>query len=116
MAYKSEFQSNNADLQSILDIINAMSGGTTVETSSFVPTNSGGTTYKSKFGDNNIDLQKLLEMALALPDLPAIEDILVDFEYTNNNDKTYTITAWKGTLNGVPSTELVIPDDSRIIL
>lgn len=41
---------------------------------------------------------------------------LVDFEYTNNGDGTVTLTAWKGTLNGVASTELVIPDDSRIIL
>lgn len=41
---------------------------------------------------------------------------LIDFEYTNNGDGTVTLTAWKGTLNGVVSTELVIPDDSRIIL
>lgn len=41
---------------------------------------------------------------------------LIDFEYTKNNDGTYTLTAWKGTLNGEPSTELVIPDDPRIIL
>ena len=115
MAYKTEFQSNNADLQSILDTINAMPGGTTVETSSFISTNSGGSTYKSKFGDNNIDLQKLLEMALALPVDPFIE-MLIDFKYTKNSDGTATLTAWKGTLNGVPSTELVIPDDSRIIL
>lgn len=115
MSYKQEFQSNNADLQSILDSINAMSGGTTVETSSFVPTNSGGTTYKSKFGDNNIDLQRLLEMALTLPDDPFIE-MLIDFEYTKNSDGTVTLTAWKGTLNGAPSTELVIPDSDRIIL
>ena len=42
--------------------------------------------------------------------------LLVDFNYTNNNDGTVTLTAWKGTLNGASSTELVIPDDSRIIL
>lgn len=115
MAYKSEFQSNNADLQSILNTINTMPGGTTVESSSFVPTNSGGTTYKSKFQDNNIDLQRLLEMALALPVDP-LYDALIDFEYIKNNDGTVTLTAWKGTLNGEPSTELVIPDSNRIIL
>lgn len=115
MAYKTEFQSNNADLQSILDTINAMAGGTTVETSSFVPTNSGEVTYKSKFNDNNIDLQRLLEMALSLPEDTFYES-LIDFEYTKNNDKTITLTAWKGTLNGVPSTEIVIPDSDRIIL
>jgi hypothetical protein len=41
---------------------------------------------------------------------------LVDFEYTNNGDGTYTITDWKQTLNGEPSTELIIPDNSRIKL
>lgn len=42
--------------------------------------------------------------------------LLVDFEYTNNDNGTATITGWKGTYNGEPSTELVIPDDPRIIL
>jgi hypothetical protein len=115
MAYKTEFQSNNADLQSILNTINAMSGGSEIESSSFVPTNSGGNTYKSKFSDNNIDLQRLLEMALALP-LDTFYDSLIDFEYIKNDDGTATLTAWKGTLNGEPSTELVIPDSNRIIL
>lgn len=117
MVYKTEFQSNNADLQTILDTINAMSGGTTIETSSFIPADSGGSTYKSKFQDNNIDLQKLLEMALALPSLSQFDtSVLVDFDYTDNGDGTYTLTAWKGTLNGVASTELVVPDDEHIIL
>lgn len=42
--------------------------------------------------------------------------ILVDFEYINNNDGTYTITGWKGTYNGEPSTEIIIPDYGCIIL
>ena len=41
---------------------------------------------------------------------------LVDFEYTANNDGTYTITSWKGTLNGEPSTEIIIPNNSLIIV
>lgn len=44
------------------------------------------------------------------------DTLLGDFEYIVNGDGTYTLTAWKGTLNGVPSTKIVIPDDSRIIL
>jgi hypothetical protein len=43
-------------------------------------------------------------------------EILIDFDYIKNNDGTATITGWKGTLNGEPSTELIIPDDERIIL
>lgn len=41
---------------------------------------------------------------------------LVDFEYTANSDGTYTLTAWKQTLNGEPSTELIIPEIDFIIL
>ena len=42
--------------------------------------------------------------------------LLQDFEYIENSDDTYTLTAWKHTLNGVASTECIIPDDPRIIL
>lgn len=45
-----------------------------------------------------------------------MEEILVDFEYTKNEDGTYTITDWKGTYNGEDSTKLVIPAYSKIIL
>lgn len=50
---------------------------------------------------------------------PLPEDLvlkLIDFEYEDNRDGTVTLTAWKQTLNGVASTEMVIPDDNRIIL
>lgn len=47
----------------------------------------------------------------------ALVAALIDFEYTYNiEDDTVTLISWKGTLNGVPSTEIVIPDDTRIIL
>ena len=42
--------------------------------------------------------------------------VLVDFNYIDNGDGTYTITAWKGTKNGVASTEMIVPDSSNIIL
>ena len=41
---------------------------------------------------------------------------LIDFEYTTNEDGTYTLTGWKQTLNGEPSTEMIIPDNNLIIL
>ena len=41
---------------------------------------------------------------------------LIDFEYTDNGNGTYTITGWKGTKNGEASTEMVIPNNSKIIL
>lgn len=42
--------------------------------------------------------------------------VLVDFDYTANDDGTYTITGWKGTLNGEVSTEIIIPDNGLIIV
>lgn len=44
------------------------------------------------------------------------EKLLTDFEYTENDDGTYTLTEWKGTCNGEESTEIIIPDDEQIVL
>lgn len=41
---------------------------------------------------------------------------LADFSYTTNADGTYTITGWKGTLNGTSSTEMSIPNSGLIIV
>lgn len=49
--------------------------------------------------------------------LPFDINTLIDFYYTYDANKdTYTITGWKGTTNGVPGTEILIPNDRRIIL
>jgi hypothetical protein len=40
---------------------------------------------------------------------------LTDFEYIKNADGTYTLTDWKGTLNGVPSDKIHIPNSPEII-
>lgn len=45
---------------------------------------------------------------------PAI--VLIDFNYIDNGDGTYTITDWKETYNGEPSTEMIIPNNEHIIL
>jgi hypothetical protein len=42
--------------------------------------------------------------------------ILQDFEYTRNDDGTYTIIDWKKTYNGEPSTRCIIPEHEKIIL
>jgi hypothetical protein len=42
------------------------------------------------------------------------ETELVDFDYVANEDGTYTLTGWKGTLNGVSSTELIVPANGLI--
>lgn len=117
MSYKTEFASNNNDLQAILDTVNRLPDKSEPTDSTFTPTDSGGTTYKSKFTDNNIDLQRILELINNLqPSIPPFDDILVDFEYTDNGDGTATITGWKGTKDGAVSTEIVIPDNNNIKL
>lgn len=42
--------------------------------------------------------------------------VLRDFNYTTNADGTYTITGWKGTLNGVASTEIIVPDSKYVVV
>lgn len=44
------------------------------------------------------------------------EDLLSDYQYTSNEDGTYTITGWNGTTNGEASTEIIIPNDSSIYI
>lgn len=41
---------------------------------------------------------------------------LQDFEYVINNDSSVTLIDWNETFNGIPSTELIIPDQRNIIL
>ena len=82
----------------------------------FTPTDSGENDYNSRFQDNNIDLSKILEMLSTFPDYPNIEDVLIDFTYIDNGNNTYTLTGWKETFEGLPSTKCIIPEDTRIIL
>lgn len=42
--------------------------------------------------------------------------VLIDFTYTDNGNNTYTLTGWKGTLNGESSTEIIIPNCACIIV
>ena len=41
---------------------------------------------------------------------------LIDFNYTANDDGTYTLTSWKGTYNGKPSTRIIVPNSELIII
>ena len=116
MGYTNQLQNNNENLQIIINAINAMSGGNILDTSNFVPTNSGKNTFKSRTKDNNIDLENILAMITQLPEVEKDLSFLIDFRYIDNGNDTYSLVGWKKTLNGEPSTEMVIPDDSRIIL
>ena len=71
----------------------------------------GSTVYEITSGKTRVD-GTIYEIEFAIN----LAILLVDFEYVKNDDGTATLTGWKGTLNGVTSTELVIPDDPRIIL
>lgn len=41
---------------------------------------------------------------------------LNDFVYTENDNGTYTLTDWNGTLDGIESTRIIIPKNNKIIL
>ena len=45
-----------------------------------------------------------------------LEVALQDFVYTTNEDGTYTIIEWKETLNGEPSTRMILPNSDLIIV
>lgn len=48
--------------------------------------------------------------------IKSMADVLVDFNYNDNGNGTYTITSWKGTYNGEPSTEIIVPNHTTIIV
>ena len=41
---------------------------------------------------------------------------LIDFEYVQKENGIYELKSWKGTTNGQPSTEIIIPDSSFVII
>lgn len=52
---------------------------------------------------------------ISLPFVNA-DTMFADFEYTKNDDGTYTLTSWKGTVNGVESAECVIPVSDLVLV
>ena len=68
-------------------------------------------TVKYKVGD--YELTQTINVTVSAFD-PAVK--LQDFNYTDNGDGTYTLTGWKETHNGVASTEMIIPNNKKIIL
>ena len=70
-------------------------------------------TFEILYVENGVTHSATIELNIIKFD-PSVE--LIDFEYIDNGDGTYTITGWKETLNGEPSTEMVIPDNPLIIL
>ena len=75
-----------------------------------------GTYYTISSGEVLVSGTAYSGIKLATPLPQDLINKLTDFKYTDNYDGTVTLTDWNKTLNGVSSTELVIPDDSRIIL
>lgn len=57
-----------------------------------------------------------LATALAVHGINKEASWLIDFEYIRNDDGTYTITAWKGTYKGQPSTKCIIPNNRLVVL
>lgn len=68
--------------------------------------------YKDEFRENE-SYKTSIEVEVSEFD-PVV--VLIDFDYVEEENGTYTLTGWKQTLNGEPSTELIIPDNSLINL
>ena len=49
--------------------------------------------------------------------LESLDELLIDFDYTVNEDGTYNLTDWKKTLNGVSNdNKILIPNTNKILL
>lgn len=105
-----------------LVISTVSSDGSTVEVSEFVVDETYVNTYLTEdvteigisYTDESGEVYTTVVPITVTPFDPAV--VLVDFEYTANDNGTYTITGWKETLNGESSTEMIIPNNGLIII
>lgn len=72
----------------------------------------GSSTHEIRY-TNNFGISFIAEIPITTRTL---EVALADFTYTTNDDGTYTITGWKETLNGEPSTRMVVPNSELVIV
>jgi hypothetical protein len=78
-------------------------------------------TYDSNITEDNfsnfvITLNEGVNIFITSINLNLLDFSLVDFDYTVNDDGTYTLTEWKGTYNGEPSTKIIVPNSELIIV
>lgn len=105
-----------------LVISTVSSDGSTVEVSEFVVDETYANTYLAEnvteigisYTDESGEVYTTTVPITVTPFDPSVA--LVDFEYTANDNGTYTITGWKETLNGESSTEMIIPNNGLIIV
>ena len=101
------------DSRSFNTIINGTSYSNSITDKPITWTNNAGTCYYNT--TENIYIYPVN----SIDDIESlyVKDSLIDFEYTKDETTgIYQITSWKGTLNGVPSTEIVIPDSNKIMI
>lgn len=105
-----------------LVISTVSSDGSIVEVSEFIVDETYMNTYLTEdvtkigisYTDESGEVYTTTVPITVTPFDPAV--VLVDFEYTANDDGTYTINGWKGTYNGELSTEMIIPNNGLIIV
>lgn len=105
-----------------LVISTVSSDGSTAEVSEFIVDETYVNTYLTEdvteigisYTDESGEIYTTTVPITVTPFDPSV--VLVDFEYTANDDGTYTITGWKETLNGEASTEMIIPNNGLIIV
>jgi hypothetical protein len=100
------------DKVSGITVYGILQDGTKVELKNYTITNIDVTTIPNKVDINYTDIGDTFTTSISVePELS-----LIDFEFTVEENGTYTLTGWKGTYNGEPSTEIIIPSSKLINL
>ena len=77
--------------------------------------------YFYKLGQNTAYVRAKLPLSYTAPVVVNVikydyETKLIDFNYTIRDDGTILLDSWKQTLNGQPSTEMIIPNNGLIVI
>ena len=100
------------DKVSGITVFSILQDGTKVELKDYIITNVDVTTVPNKVDISYTDIGNTFTTSITVePDLS-----LIDFEFTVEENGTCTLTGWRGTYNGEPSTEIIIPDSELINL
>lgn len=95
-----------------ITIYSILQDGTKTEITNYKITNIDTTVTPNVIEFSYMDLDNIFTTSISTESCLS----LIDFEYIIEENGTYTLTEWKGTYNGKPSTEIIIPNSELINL